>query len=562
MKRSVGLWGGSILAAFVMAAAAQQAPDAGRVLQEVLKDRAPEHARPAPVMELQKDRPEQQALSTQPLRVEGFRFSGNTVLSAAGLAGIMAPYAGKEVSLADISRGVEEITRAYHARGYLFARAYIPEQQVVDNVVEIAIVEGRYGQVRLRRPDGDSRMRSWPLEGMLARLTPGDLVRLSDLERVVLLINDLPGVDAKAIVARGSQAGTVDLTVDLKYTRRVTGSVELDNYGALNLGEYRLGAGVEILSPLGIGDRISLRGLMSHAGGLQFGRGSYSMPVSYYGTKAGFAISRLRYSLSGIPGVVQGEGNATVGSVFLTHPLLRSSTTNFFVQTNYDAKQLNDFQNGIVTQEKQSQVATLGLSADHNDALFGGGLTLGSVAYSRGQLTIDVPANVPSTTAGSFNKTLFSLSRLQSLGKSFSLYAAGSGQVASKNLDSSEKFVLGGANGVRAYPQGEGIGDEGYLGTLEGRWAPEFGKNVFGFTRSNLYFSVFADYGRVQLERDLTIAGTSNYSSLSGKGLGFSWGRDNDWLVKAAAAWRGTGQLLSETRDARPRVFFQVAKSM
>jgi hemolysin activation/secretion protein len=49
----------------------------------------------------------------------------------------------------------------------------------------------------------------------------------------------------------------------------------------------------------------------------------------------------------------------------------------------------------------------------------------------------------------------------------FTLYASFSGQRASKNLDSSEEFFLGGPNGVRAYPQGEGAGDEGWLSRLE-----------------------------------------------------------------------------------------------
>jgi hemolysin activation/secretion protein len=38
-----------------------------------------------------------------------------------------------------------------------------------------------------------------------------------------------------------------------------------------------------------------------------------------------------------------------------------------------------------------------------------------------------------------------------------------SGQLSDSNLDSSQKFYLGGASGVRAYPTSEGSGSEGYL---------------------------------------------------------------------------------------------------
>jgi hypothetical protein len=67
-----------------------------------------------------------------------------------------------------------------------------------------------------------------------------------------------------------------------------------------------------------------------------------------------------------------------------------------------------------------------------------------------------------------------------------------SGQTASKNLDSSEKFSLGGINGVRAYPQGEASGDEGYRGTVELR------HNVM----PNVQATVFYDWGKVTINRN------------------------------------------------------------
>ena len=44
-----------------------------------------------------------------------------------------------------------------------------------------------------------------------------------------------------------------------------------------------------------------------------------------------------------------------------------------------------------------------------------------------------------------------------------SIYVHANAQHANQNLDSSERFGLGGAQGVRAYPSGEGYGDEGAL---------------------------------------------------------------------------------------------------
>ena len=81
--------------------------------------------------------------------------------------------------------------------------------------------------------------------------------------------------------------------------------------------------------------------------------------------------------------------------------------------------------------------------------------------------------------AGTYSKVNYSASRLQRLNDAWSLYANFAGQSANKNLDSSEKFALGGM-GVRAYPQGEASGDAGSLLNLEVRY------NLPGIAFANL----------------------------------------------------------------------------
>ncbi len=70
---------------------------------------------------------------------------------------------------------------------------------------------------------------------------------------------------------------------------------------------------------------------------------------------------------------------------------------------------------------------------------------------------------------GGFTKYQASFARLQTIGGPLSLYLAARAQAAFDNLDSSEKMELGGAYAVRAYPEGEAYGDEGYVATAEAR---------------------------------------------------------------------------------------------
>jgi hypothetical protein len=91
---------------------------------------------------------------------------------------------------------------------------------------------------------------------------------------------------------------------------------------------------------------------------------------------------------------------------------------------------------------------------------------------SMGNLSINSPTalaidNASAQSNGSYTRFSYGANRLQRFTDSTFLALSMSGQTASKNLDSSEKFSLGGINGVRAYPQGEASGDEGYRGTVE-----------------------------------------------------------------------------------------------
>jgi hemolysin activation/secretion protein len=122
---------------------------------------------------------------------------------------------------------------------------------------------------------------------------------------------------------------------------------------------------------------------------------------------------------------------------------------------------------------------------DQRDVIGGGGLSTYSLAWSMGKLDIQTPAAraIDDTTAssnGQYNKLAFAVSRLQQATQTLSFLASLSGQVASKNLDVSEKMALGGMYGVRAYPEGEAYADQGYLLTLEARQLLRLPPRVMG----------------------------------------------------------------------------------
>jgi hemolysin activation/secretion protein len=147
------------------------------------------------------------------------------------------------------------------------------------------------------------------------------------------------------------------------------------------------------------------------------------------------------------------------------------------------------------------------------------------------------------------------LLRLQSLSERASLYLSFAGQKAGKNRDSSEKFVLGGAQSVRAYPQGEAAGDSGYVATAELRYTVPVAA-----LPGILQPFVFVDAGGVTLNEHPFIAG-ANSRHLSGAGFGVSWAKANDFQVKLTLATRVVSQSsVSSDTDRHTRGWVQVTQ--
>jgi hemolysin activation/secretion protein len=129
-----------------------------------------------------------------------------------------------------------------------------------------------------------------------------------------------------------------------------------------------------------------------------------------------------------------------------------------------------------------------------------------------GRLTHMQAHNLMDTIGRDYKKLNYNFSRQQTLTTDHSLFVSLQGQYASQLLDSSERFYLGGAQTVRAYPSSELGGDSGQVLSAEWRWriAPA------------LVLSTFVDLGRVVA---LAAAATDqdSTSTLRGHGLSIAW---------------------------------------
>ncbi len=221
------------------------------------------------------------------------------------------------------------------------------------------------------------------------------------------------------------------------------------------------------------------------------------MPLNTDGLRAGVSASYLDYENVGkfaFP-VNQGGGfgRAQTIGVNLTYPLLRSPAANSNLTAGLDRKNyLNKQQrDGSHTSEYRIDNFVLGFSANRYDSFAGGGVTQGGVTMTKGHLVFgsENPSTYGRYTPTTFTKFNLNLSRTQQIVPDETVLNVNlSAQISSVDLDSAEKFYLGGPYGVRGYPGSQGGGSQGAMINIEIQQALE----------DKVIASIFYDAGVVQ----------------------------------------------------------------
>ena len=195
---------------------------------------------------------------------------------------------------------------------------------------------------------------------------------------------------------------------------------------------------------------------------------------------------------------------------------------------------MNQSQNAVAS-DYVSQLLSLGLNGSTLASALSQTRSSFRVDVVGGQLDLSKSPNQPvdantTKTAGRFNKFKYVVFSDQELVRGLSIYSSLNGQWANKNLDSSEKFYLGGINGVRAYPSNEAGGSLGQLANVELR--SRLGQSSM--------LTAFYDHGRVLINpiNDYSGASALNQYALRGYGFSYAFVSGGGTSIKATVARR------------------------
>jgi len=465
------------------------------------------------------------------LLVKGFQVTGNTIFTSEELLALVQPWVGKQAGTDQLLDAAEAIKNRYKDAGFFLTQVFVPAQEVPNGVVTLRVLEARIGETHAEV--NTARVSPAIVDGYMRLLPKGAAVTEQNVERPLLLLNDLPGLKVSSVLRPGAETGEADLLVKVADEGRAFGGdAYVDNAGNESTGYARLGADLVANGLLGQGESWTLGGLASEHNGVDLVRGGVTAPVGPYGTKATTSLTYLHYNVLKLE-QLDADGIAIVGSLNVQHPVIRSRNFNLFAVGGGDVKGLDDRTQGGSNHNKRVLfLGHVGVTGDFRDERFGGSLNSFTLTLNGGtnkirtatELAKDTDPVGGHKTSGSFEHLDGDFQRLQAITETTSVLLSMRGQLAFQNLDTSEKSSLGGPRGVRAFAVGDGVGDDVFQGTVELR------QRVPAWTLFNAPFvlSAFVDGGRYKNWHDPLPTDTENMRTLGGYGLGLNMtSRDN-----------------------------------
>ena len=315
----------------------------------------------------QNGRAQDHPLPTTKVLVKAYKITGASVIDGAELESLVAPHVGTDMELAELEKVAELLTAEFKDRGYSLARAYIPAQEIKDGIVEIAVLEGRVGEIIVKGNQNYSG--EFIKRGFIPVVRDG-AVKQSSLEKSLLVLNEYPDLKATAVLEAGKESGTSDIVVTVEDKLPLHLELDYDNFGTESVSKNRFGMEVSLGRFLMVeGSSLSLRGVVgSDPKSYHYGRASYLLPINGYGTKLGF----LGYGGDFDVGQALAEFNITATtwgySPYLTHPFVKTRTQNLTGEFGFESKDATQWVLGSLFSRDKLRMLRMGLNYDWIDS--------------------------------------------------------------------------------------------------------------------------------------------------------------------------------------------------
>ncbi|MDE1149844.1 MAG: ShlB/FhaC/HecB family hemolysin secretion/activation protein [Azospirillaceae bacterium] len=436
-----------------------------------------------------------------PAGAEGYSFTltsvaleGATAFPADELAGFYAGLVGKTVTVADLFKVANDIEVHYREAGYITSRVIVPEQTIDGGRFRIQVVEGFVADIRYDDDIGPARA---AIERLLAPLRGVTPISVGEIERRLLLADDLPGLKVRATLEPSPTILGASIIVVKSERKAIDASLTFDNRGTPYTGAFEWVGTVSANSIGENADRLTLTSKVSAPLRREwFVQGAYQGTFGSDGLTAGLTSSFSRAN----PGQELDQLNvhsrvvSEMGTV--TYPIIRSRLENLRAFGEFEYRDVRTTLGNDPFNQDHLRILRAGLSYDRTDTWDGITAIRGTVHQG-----LDILDATPAKSAlasrlggnADYTKFTIDVTRVQQLPANFSVLATATAQMSLSPLLASEQIALGGPNYARGYDEGEISGDNGWAGSLEVRYTPSIPEL---FPEGLQFYAVF-DGGRV-----------------------------------------------------------------
>ena len=432
-------------------------------------------------------------------KLKELKVRGSTVYADTQFLPMYRNFLLREVTLEHIYRIAGAITKKYRNDGYILSRAVVPPQTIENGVALIDIVEGYVDTVKVQGPvEGPKAL----LNAYRKALLKSRPLQARDLERYLLLMDDLPGLAVQSVLTPSeSNSGASRLTLVLTH-KPYDAHLGVDNRGTRFNGPIQLFAGASENTLLGWYERLGVHGVMTgDPSELAYVRAYFDLPVSGEGTvfSASGAFSRSEPGSS--LAVFDVEGESHTFAVGLSHPFLRSRGETLRGACRLHPPQYRD------RHSRRPRLRGSPAGARFRPRLrlrrpFFLGVNLVRFAVHQGLNILDAtgPGSLNLTRAqgkSDFTKLTGELTRLQQLVPTWMLLGSFAWQYSFEKLLASEEFGVGGGAFGRAYDPSEITGDSGVAFKVELQKAFALQKKYLRDVQAYTFFDFGSVWNRV-----------------------------------------------------------------
>jgi hemolysin activation/secretion protein len=395
--------------------------------------------------------------------VTDIRVVGSTVFDDATLEAIVAPYENRSATLAELQAAANAITQQYLDQGYLTSQAVVGDQTVVDGVATLVVIEGELEDIQV---EGSPRLSQYVRDRVaLGSDRPLNQARLEDQLRLLRADPLLASVEAS--LRAGSGPGQSILIVRVTEAERFQGSLTVDNYSPISVGDVRFGFQGEYRSALIPGDSLFTAAYWSDTRGSQVYDLGYRLPINPLGGTVQVRLSPNFFEITDPNQPAFGlnvRGSTDIYDVTYRQPIVRTPREEFALSFGLRHRSGSTLIGNLISDETRTTVLSFGQEYILRDT--SGAWALRS-QFRRGIPLFNATQRPDPLPDGDFFSWFGQVQRVQVLGPDHLLTFQADLQWANTSLLGSEQFFAGGGQSVRGYAPNQRFGDNGLRFAIE-----------------------------------------------------------------------------------------------